>query len=313
MTLVAGIDIGGTKTAAALVTADGQLVRRTELPTPAAAGPRAVLDAAAEAVTRLEAGGAGLVAVGVGSAGVIDPVDGTVRSATDAMPGWAGTALRAGLAERLGVPVAADNDVNAHAVGEAWRGAAGGQSTVLVVAAGTGIGACVLLGGRVHHGAHGVAGEAGHLPVPGAAGLPCTCGGLGHVEAVASGPAMTAAYRARTGSPDARLSDIARLAADGEAEAVAVLRAGASALGEMIGGVANLLDPDLVLVCGGVSRCGDLWWDGLRASASAHLLPPLASTPIVPGLLGNDAALYGAARLAWLMTADRVPRSTMAR
>ncbi|WBB61642.1 ROK family protein [Streptomyces sp. WMMC500] len=311
MTVVAALDIGGTKTAAALVDGEGRLLRRRTAPTPAAAGPGAVLDAAAAAVAELAAAGGPYAAVGVGSAGVIDAAAGTVLSATAALPGWAGTALRDELGRRLGVPVAVDNDVHAHALGETWRGAAAGRTHVLLVAAGTGIGGSLILGGRVHRGAHSAAGHLGHVPVPAAAGRPCACGGTGHAEGVAAGPAMVREYRRRAGEPAGGgpeavtepaavtgLAAVAERAAAGDAVASAVLAEGAVALGEAVGGLINALDPELVLVTGGVSRCGPAWWRPLRAAIAATTLPLLSDVPVAPGTPGDDAALLGAARLA---------------
>nr|WNW36456.1 ROK family protein [Streptomyces sp. Li-HN-5-13] len=294
--VVAGVDIGGTKTSAALVGPDGAVGPVVTVPTPAAEGPAAVLAAVAGAVRSL---GGEPAAVGVGSAGVIDPVRGRVVSATDAMPGWAGTELRSGLEQLLGLPVAVDNDVHAHALGEAWTGAARGARCVLLVAVGTGVGGSLLIDGRVHHGARQVAGHLGHLAVPAATGLPCTCGGTGHVEAVAAGPALHAAYRRAGGSPDVPdLRAVAALAAAGDDLATRVLATGAQALGQAIGGLANVLDPDLVLIGGGVAHCGPPWWDPLRAAFAAELLPPLAELPLTPCALGPTAAIVGAARLA---------------
>ncbi|WP_435818769.1 ROK family protein [Kitasatospora cineracea] len=290
------MDIGGTKTSAALVGPDGAVGPVVTVPTPAAEGPAAVLAAVAGAVRAL---GGAPVAVGVGSAGVIDPVRGRVVSATDAMPGWAGTELRSGLEQLLGLPVAVDNDVHAHALGEAWTGAARGARCVLLVAVGTGVGGSLLIDGRVHHGARQVAGHLGHLAVPAATGLPCTCGGTGHVEAVAAGPALHAAYRRAGGSPDVPdLRAVAALAAAGDDRATRVLATGARALGQAIGGLANVLDPDLVLIGGGVAHCGPPWWDPLRAAFAAELLPPLAELPLTACALGPTAAIVGAARLA---------------
>ncbi|MGW6414602.1 ROK family protein [Streptomyces sp. NPDC055055] len=294
MTLVAGIDIGGTKTAAGLVDPHGTLLARHTLPTPAADGPAAVVAAAVRAVREL---GGPVAAVGVGSAGVVDPVSGRIVSATDALPGWAGTELRRELEDALGVPVAVDNDVHAHALGEAWLGAAAGRRHVLLVAVGTGIGASSLIDGRVHHGARSVAGHAGHVPVPAAAGVVCTCGGTGHAEAVASGPALLAAY-ARSEGPVASLAEVSARAAAGEEAARRVLAWGAKALGEALGGIVNMTDPELVLVGGGVSGCGAEWWEPLREAFAAELLPPLRDVPLLPGALGGDAAVLGAARLA---------------
>ncbi|MFB6836125.1 ROK family protein [Streptomyces sp. NPDC056361] len=295
MTLVAGIDIGGTKTAAGLVDANGTVLARRTLPTPAADGPAAVVAAAVRAVREL---GEPVAAVGVGSAGVVDPAAGRIVSATAALPGWAGTELRRDLEQALGVPVAVDNDVHAHALGEAWLGAAAGHRHVLLVAVGTGIGASLLRDGRVHHGARYVAGHAGHVPVPSAAGVPCTCGGTGHAEAVGSGPALLAAYTRSAPDPASSLAEVSARAAGGEEAALRVLAWGARALGEALGGIVNMTDPELVLVGGGVGNCGPEWWEPLREAFTAELLPPLKGVELRPGSLGGDAAVLGAARLA---------------
>ncbi len=183
--LVAALDIGGTKTTAALVTAAGEVVGRHTAPTPGRSGAAAVLDTAAGLVEKLRADAPDVVrALGVGSAGVIDSGSGLVLSATDVLTGWAGTDLRGDLARRLGVPVTVINDVHAHALGEARHGVAAGYDTVLYVAVGTGVGASFVLGDTVLAGAHSAAGHAGHQPSAYAGTLPCTCGGRGHLEAM---------------------------------------------------------------------------------------------------------------------------------
>ncbi|MCX2731470.1 ROK family protein [Saccharopolyspora sp. NFXS83] len=295
MTEVVGVDIGGTGIAAALVTADGRITARSSLPTPAAEGAGAVLDAVSAAVGEL---GAPFAAAGVGSAGVIDRASGRVRSATDSLAGWAGTDLRGELAARLGVPVTVDNDVHAHALGELWTGAAAGKRHVLFVAVGTGIGGSLIIDGRPHHGAHAVAGHVGHLPVPAAAGKPCPCGGSGHAEGVGSGPALLAEYLERGGSATT-LPEVAALAESGDALASDVLTRGATATGQLLGGLVNAVDPELVLVGGGVSSCGPVWWSAVRAAVAAEALPAVRDVPVVTGGLGSDAAVLGAARMAW--------------
>ncbi|MFD8528724.1 ROK family protein [Streptosporangium canum] len=340
MTLVVGVDIGGTKTSAGLVDSSGTLLAVRTLPTPAAQGPAAVLDTAAGLVAEVASGAGDVTAVGVGSAGVVDPRRGVIVSATGAIAGWAGTDLRGEVSRRLGLPVTVGNDVHAHALGEQWRGAAVGYADVLLMAVGTGIGASVVLGGRVLRGAHSVAGHAGHVPAAAAAGRPCPCGGHGHVEAVASGPALLAEYRARaaavatepSGAPGPAgvpgpvgvpgssgvtgpaavpepsvvsgsagvtgLADVARLAAEGDRIAVSVLTGGAAALGSTIGGLMNVIDPEVVVVGGGVAACGELWWQALREGIAAEVLPALREVPVGPAALGGDAALLGAARMA---------------
>ncbi|MET8462728.1 ROK family protein, partial [Micromonospora zamorensis] len=148
---VAALDIGGTKTAAALVTRQGEVVHRATAPTPGRAGATAILDTAADLVDRLRARATGtrVRAVGVGSAGVIDHRTGLVLSATDALAGWAGTDLRRRLRELLDLPVAVINDVHAHALGETRHGVAAGHQTTLFLAVGTGIGASFVVDGTV--------------------------------------------------------------------------------------------------------------------------------------------------------------------
>src|SRR5690606_30724354 len=171
VSLVVGLDIGGTKTAAGVVDRSGAVLAAETRATPAADGPGAILGAAAELVRALDGRRGIVAAVGVGSAGVIDPRTGRVLSATGTLAGWAGTDLRGELSRRLGLPVEVANDVHAHALGEQWRGAAAGRRDVLLVAVGTGVGASVVLDGRVRYGAHAVAGHAGHVPSGAAAGL----------------------------------------------------------------------------------------------------------------------------------------------
>lgn len=298
--LVAALDIGGTKTTAALVTASGEVVGRHSAPTPGRSGAAAVLDTAAGLVEKLRADAPGVVrALGVGSAGVIDSGSGLVLSATDVLTGWTGTDLRGDLGRRLGVPVTVVNDVHAHALGEARHGVAAGYDTVLYVAVGTGVGASFVLGDTVLAGAHSAAGHAGHQPSAYAGTLPCTCGGRGHLEAIAAGPALTAEYVRRTGRPVADLRAVAALAADGDETARDVVRLGGTAVGSAVGGLVNVLDPAAVVIGGGVTGLGEPWWRALRDAVPAETLPALAGVPVLASTLGPDAPLLGAASLAW--------------
>ncbi|MER6587185.1 ROK family protein [Micromonospora chalcea] len=298
--LVAALDIGGTKTTAALVTASGEVVGRHTAPTPGRSGAAAVLDTAAGLVEKLRADAPDVVrALGVGSAGVIDSASGLVLSATDVLTGWAGTDLRGDLGRRLGVPVTVVNDVHAHALGEARHGVAAGYDTVLYVAVGTGVGASFVLGDTVLAGAHSAAGHAGHQPSAYAGTLPCTCGGRGHLEAIAAGPALTAEYVRRTGRPVADLRAVAALAAGGDETARDVVRLGGTAVGSAVGGLVNVLDPAAVVIGGGVTGLGEPWWRALRDAVPAETLPGLAGVPVLASTLGPDAPLLGAASLAW--------------
>ncbi|TDE98712.1 ROK family protein [Occultella glacieicola] len=313
MNTVIGVDLGGTKTAAALVGADGAVRGLHEVATPAKAGPGAVLEAVAGLVRRVAADagaapagdGAGLVGLGVASAGVVEAHSGRIISATDAMSDWAGTDVAGGLRARLAdvlapeAPVGVLNDVDAHAVGEAWIGAGAGADVVLMVAAGTGIGAGLVARGLPWRGAHHSAGELGHLPSADAVGLRCTCGRDGHLEAIAAGPAIHRRYLALGGDPaSADNRDVARRAAGGEETAVRALSETGRALGRGIAGIVTMLDPDVVVVGGGAAGAGDLWWGPMEAELRRELIPPLAGIELHPARLGPAAAIAGAAR--WL-------------
>ncbi|MDO3702781.1 ROK family protein [Micromonospora sp. C28SCA-DRY-2] len=297
---VAALDIGGTKTTAALVTGRGELLDRATATTPGRAGAAAVLDTAAGLVEQLRGRAAGtpVRALGVGSAGVIDHRSGRVRSATDVLTGWAGTDLRGTLRRRLGLPVTVINDVHAHALGEARHGIAAGRETVLYLAVGTGVGASFVVGGTVLAGAHSAAGHAGHQPSPYAGSLRCTCGGQGHLEAIAAGPGLAAEYARRTGRPVADLRSVAARAEAGDEAAREVVALGGTAVGSALGGLVNLLDPDAVVVGGGVTGLGAPWWQALREAVRRETLPSLADVPVLASALGADAPLLGAASLA---------------
>ncbi|MGW0435141.1 ROK family protein [Micromonospora sp. NPDC003197] len=299
--LVAALDIGGTKTAAALVTRQGEIVDRLTAATPGRAGASAVLDTAAGLVEQLRArsAGAAIRALGVGSAGVIDRTTGRVLSATDVLAGWAGTDLRGSLHQAVGLPVTVINDVHAHALGEARYGVAAGRETVLYLAVGTGIGASFVIGGTVLAGAHSAAGHAGHQPSPYAGSLPCTCGGRGHLEAIAAGPSLVEEYARRTGQPVEDLRSVATLAAAGDEAASEVVRLGGTAVGSAVGGLVNLLDPDVVVIGGGVTGLGERWWQALRDAVRQETLPGLDAVPVLASDLGSDAPVLGAASLAW--------------
>ncbi|MGN9777555.1 ROK family protein [Micromonospora sp. H33] len=290
---VVGLDIGGTKTAAALVGPGGDVLERRQVPTPARSGPAAVLDTAARlAADLLDAAGPG--PVGVGTAGTVDPATGTIRYATDSLPGWTGTPVVDALAGRLGRSVRVTNDVNAAALGECWVGAARDCRDVLLVAVGTGLGAAIVRDGRVEAGARGAAGEIAHLPAPGAQRLRCGCGRYGHLEAIASGTGVAAAYALATGT---RLTGrtVAERAAAGDIVARQVLDRAGTALGTALAGLVALLDPQAVLVAGGAA--GGLLPAG-SAAYSAELPAGWADVPLRPAALGPDAVVVGAARLA---------------
>lgn len=284
------IDIGGTKIRAGLV--DGGAV--TEMQSiETAPGPGE--DEIMPAIIRLAQSYDGVTDVAVASAGVI--VDGVVTSATDLIPNWAGTNIAAELGTALDVPVTVLGDVHAHGVGEATYGVAKGYPSSLTVAVGTGIGGAFVVDGKPMIGEHGVAGHVGHISHGAAANIECSCGRFGHIEAIASGSGMAAAYERATGEHRSG-PEMDQEAIDRKSPALKVMHDGGFALGEVIGSLTNALDPGIIVVTGSVSRAVDPWWQALRCGFAAAIMDPVNKTPLVKGELGDEAPLIGAAAYA---------------
>jgi len=294
--LVAGIDIGGTKIAAMLVDGSGRIVARGQVSAPAREGGAAMADAAAD-LTRelLEQQDAVLLAAGVGAAGVIDHATGTVRAASATFVDWVGFPLAAELRERLGVPVAIENDVNAFLLGELSHGTAT-DSDVLGVMLGTGVGGALVLDGRLRHGSHGAAGEIGHTP--GYSTVRCTCGQVGHLETLASGTSIGLRYGERTGEGGLSAHEVADRARTGDVDAIAVYETAGRAVALACASAAGILDLSSAIVGGGVSRA----WDLLAPAIEQALVTdsPVSGVPvhIVPATLHTDAVALGAAAAA---------------
>ncbi|WP_348787337.1 ROK family protein [Leifsonia sp. NPDC080035] len=290
-----GVDIGGTKLAVAAVDDSGALVTPVSTrPTPAAAGPAAIvatLQSMVEEVARA-ASLPGSVPVGVGSAGVLAP-GGRVLSATDAIAGWAGFELRAELEAALGRSVRALNDVHAAALGELRFGAARGVRSFLMATVGTGLGGALVLDGRLRTGRTGTAGSLGHIAASGRPPARCTCGQTGHLEAYVSGPALEAAYRARSGVARS-LRDLGALREE-DPVAAEVIRDGAETLGRGLADALNLVDVECVVVGGGVAELGAPYLDIVARAMHDGALPGPSSAPLIRARLGTRATLVGAA------------------
>ncbi|GGL86765.1 ROK family protein [Glutamicibacter protophormiae] len=298
---VIALDLGGTKIAGAVMDPQAGILASGELPTPATQGAEAVLDAMAKLVADLRSRAeCGIDGLGLGAAGVIDPATARVLSATDTISGWAGTDLAGQMFQRTGLETRAVNDVHAHGLGEARFGAGLGAREVLLLAVGTGIGGSHLIDGQAHTGAHRVAGHMGHIDSPLAAGIQCSCGRTGHLEAIAAGPAIHRHYLRLGGNPEAvDTRAVAQLAESGDELAVTALRTGALAAGMAAGSLANILDPELVIISGGMAHAGEAWWQWLREGYESSAIDSLQGTQLVPAQLGTTAAFYGAASLFW--------------
>lgn len=290
-------DVGGTKIAAARVSDEGAVEGPVlTVATPAAQGADAVLEALVAVLRRLD--DRGVSAVGVSSAGVIDSATGTVRGATASIRGWAGTAIAEHVRRALGYPVFVLGDGHAFAVGEAVYGSARNADSLLVLAAGTGVGGSYVSARQPLLGSHWAGGHFGHVPVPQAAGLECDCGRSGHLESIGSGAGMVRWYRRNGGDPQVTTARELFDRAATEPAAARAVELGASALGTAAGGLANAFDPDVVVIAGGLSQAGPRWEEPLRASFAQTLIPTLAGMPLVTSAADAWLALRGVAYYA---------------
>ncbi|MEV0891530.1 ROK family protein [Promicromonospora sp. NPDC050262] len=295
----AGVDIGGTKIRAALVTPDGEVLASATAPTPS--GGRAMLDVAAELVARASAtAGRSAAGIGVGAAGVVDPESGEVLAASDSFVDWVGTNLRSGLAARTGLPVTVANDVDSFLVGEATWGTVRGVRSAAGIALGTGVGGALWLDGALYRGA-GAAGEIGHMP--GFGDARCTCGQRGHLETLASGRSVERRYAEAVGpdggGPDVvGAAEIEARARAGDEAALRVLTDAGRAVGSAVLVLAALLDVGHVVVGGGLAHAWDLLEPAIRARLADE--PPVSghTVEVRRAVLGGDATVVGAAALA---------------
>jgi len=302
--LILALDYGGTKHSTALVAVGERawLAHERVYSPPGADGnyDRATMLNMARSLLSHTQGQ--LVAIGVSFGGPVDAARGIVRLSHH-VPGWEDTPLREQLQTGFGVPAAVDNDANVAALGE-WKFGAGQDcASVLYVTVSTGIGGGWVLGGRIFGGADGMAGEIGHMVVrPG--GMECVCGKRGCLEAEACGPAIVSKMQERSvGRHAARHADhpitgasVAQAALQGDALAQEVMDDAARMLGTGLGGAINLMNPERIVLGGGVTKSGERWWRTVRETARAHALPQMRAD-IQPAQLGDDAPLWGAVAL----------------
>ena len=294
-----GLDLGGTDLKAARVAADGCLecfAKRPSRAAESAEGPLAAIAAAVEELSRHTRDR--LVGVGLGSPGVIDPATGSLAGATPHLHFWDAFPLRDRLCQRLGVPVAVDNDANLAALAEHRLGAARGARISITVTVGTGIGAGIVVEGRLLHGARGGAGEIGHLPL-GRGGVACRCGVPDCVEPDASGSGLARQARELGLSPPDAAAVFAAAEA-GDARGQAAVETMADRLGAALGAAVSLIDPDVVVLGGGVAQAGEALLEPLRAAVSRYTLAThRRGLRVVAAALGERAGVIGAGLLAW--------------
>ncbi|MFC9500144.1 ROK family protein [Streptomyces sp. NPDC056982] len=305
---VIALDVGGTGMKAALVGADGTLLHQSRRATGRERGPDAVVETilgfAADLRTYGEERlGEPAAAAGVAVPGIVDDEHGIALYASNL--GWRDVPMRRLLSERLdGIPVALGHDVRTGGLGEGRLGAGKGADRFLFVPLGTGIAGAIGIGGRIEPGAHGSAGEIGHIVVrPG--GTDCSCGQRGCLERYASASAVSLAWAEATGDPEADAADCAKAVESGDPRARQVWLEAVEALADGLVTALTLLDPRTLIIGGGLAEAGETLFTPLRAAVEERVTFQKLPT-IVPAALGDTAGCLGAGLLAW----DLLARST---
>ena len=294
-----GIDLGGTKIAAVALGADGSELARHRRPTPR--DYDATLDALAETVAALDPFGTG--GVGISLPGIVDPAAGRVRAVN--LPWLGGRPFAEDVARRIGRPVRIANDANCFTLSEATDGAAVGSAVVFGIILGTGVGGGIVVDGRILPGANGLAGEWGHAPLPwreqaDGPPVPCGCGKAGCLETVLCGAGLSRLHRHLSGEDGtgkvADPQEIAARALTGDPVAAATLTRHADALARALAPVLNLLDPDMVVVGGGLSALPGLC-EAVTRRWGSWTLSAAPRTRMAVARHGGESGMRGAARL----------------
>jgi glucokinase len=312
--LIIGIDVGGTKVAGGLVTLKGRLMESQVIPTYAEKGFERSYAQITHLIGRLirAAGGKENVGgIGICAPGPLNPKTGVVLNPPN-LPGWRNIELSTLVEKKFGLPAKVENDANAAGLAEVLFGAAVGYKDVFYVTVSTGIGTGIIVDGKIYHGKNGIGGEGGHVSIDYHSPYRCGCGTYGCIEALAAGPAM--ARRARVMlEQEHNLPSVLRDLAHGHAEEISPLMIQEAArkgdrvaktiidetgyyLGVWLAGMISVLDPDAIVMGGGVTHIGKPLFKKIKSTIPNYTINSFASkTPVLPAKLRTNVGIYGAA------------------
>ncbi|TYS14316.1 ROK family glucokinase [Rossellomorea vietnamensis] len=311
-----GVDLGGTTTKIAFISFYGEIVHKWEIPTDTSENGKNIIVDIAKSIDHhldeLKETKAKLKGIGMGAPGPVDMDNGIIYEAVNL--GWdKNTPLKDLLEVETGLPCVIDNDANCAALGEMWKGAGNGAKDIVAVTLGTGVGGGVITNGDIVHGSKGAAGEIGHITVMPEGGFRCNCGKTGCLETVASATGVVRlALQALENSEEASVlrsglqtggalsaKEIFDSAREGDALAVSIVDKLAFYLGLAIANLGNALNPDKIVLGGGVSKAGEVLLNPVDKYFHSFAFPTVASsTSISIAKLGNDAGVIGG---AWLV------------
>ncbi len=295
---IIGLDVGGTKIRSGAVSPKGKLLSDATMPTETARGKAVVLENILKRVRAVWSDD--VKAIGIGMAGIVDHAKGVYREGPNLPKDFKDVPVASILRRTFRVPVRVDNDVHCFTLAEAKFGAAKPFSTVVGLTLGTGIGGGIVIDGRLFRGRNNAAGEIGHMTVASAYPAVCGCGRTGHFEAYGSGSAMRRIHKALSGTDLDPLA-VEKAAKSGDPKAAETLRIMADGLAAGFANIIHVLNPDIIVVGGGIAKVDILWKPALAAVRDRIVYPELRRTPIVRAALGGDANVLGAALITELM------------
>jgi glucokinase len=314
--LIIGIDVGGTKVAGGLMNRKGRLVKSIDVPTRAAEGFETSLGQILGVIETLvqHAGGKQNVAgIGICAPGPLNPKTGVVINPPN-LPGWRNIPLTRQVEKRFSILTRLENDANAAGLAEVLFGSAVGYRDIFYVTVSTGIGTGIIIDKKIYHGKNGIAGEGGHVSVDFRSPYICGCGTPGCIEALAAGPGMVrrtrvwleqhhtlpSLLREMTGGHTSRLNPkmIEDAARAGDQVANSIITETGFLLGAWLGGMISLLDPEAIVIGGGVARIGKPLFSKIRETIPHYTINQFAKkTPVLPAKLQRNVGVFGAASL----------------
>ena len=314
--LIIGIDVGGTKVAGGLVNRKGRLVKSIDVPTRAAEGFETSLGqilGVIETLVQRAGGKQNIAGIGVCAPGPLNPKTGVVINPPN-LPGWRNIPLTRQVEKHFSIPTRLENDANAAGLAEVLFGSAVGYRDIFYVTVSTGIGTGIIIDKKIYHGKNGIAGEGGHVSVDFRSPYICGCGTPGCIEALAAGPGMVrrarvlleqhhtlpSLLREMTGGHTSRITPkmIEDAARAGDEVANSIIAETGFLLGAWLGGMISLLDPEAIVIGGGVARIGKPLFSKIRETIPHYTINQFAKkTPVFPAKLQSNVGVFGAASL----------------
>ncbi len=310
--MVIGVDIGGTNIRAGIVDSEGRIISKAKGPTDIEGKGKGSIKPLLNVIKELMGSEKKIRGIGIGAPGAIDIKSGTITFSPN-LKLWEGISITDEVSRRFKIPVVVDNDANAYAYGEWWKGAAQGCRTVVAITLGTGVGGGIIIDGDIYYGEDGIAGEIGHMTVN-PAGLKCNCGNTGCLEVYSSATGIAQrAIEAIESKNETVLREccngnyykitaenVYEAAMGGDSLSREILREAGMYLGIGIANIINLLNPEAVIVGGGAASAWDLFIDTMKKEISKRAFNLLARrTKVLKATLGDDAGVIGACGIAY--------------